>query len=110
MVLNVRVQQENMELITQNLGIYVSVYVLIVFLVPWLVFAYWVIKFHFAVRKVMGTAYTPWAAFKYAPNYAAVNKEFGRVFSIRNKLLLTVLGIWGVGFIVLAGFLYYVGY
>ena len=99
-----------MEHIIQNLGAYVSIYAFIVFFIPWLFFSYWVIKFHFAVKKVMGEKYTPWAAIRYSAYYASENKEFGEVFTKRNKAFVTVTVAWLVGFVFLFGFIFLINY
>jgi len=83
-----------MELLAQILESYLGVYIVVVFILPWLVLAYWVAKFHFAVKEAMGAAYSPWEAFKKSPKYAAENKKFGEVFSKRNKYFVVVLIIW----------------
>ena len=95
-----------MELLAQNLEIVLSVYIVIVFFLPWLILVYWVVKFHYAVKEVMGSAYSSWEAFKQSPKYAAQNKEFGEVFSKRNKCFVAVALIWFVGLAGLAGLIY----
>ena len=95
-----------MELLAQNLESVLGVYIAIVFLLPWLIFVYWVVKFHYAVKEVMGSAYSPWEAFKQSPKYAVQNKEFGEVFSKRNKCFIVVALIWFVGFAGLVGLIY----
>ena len=98
-----------MELLTQNVEIYLSAYIIIVFFVPWLVLMYWIIRFHIAVKEVMGSAYTAWEAAKQSPRYATENKDFGEIFSKRNWCLAIVLLVWIVGSAVLFSLIYLVG-
>lgn len=95
-----------MDVLAQNFESYIGMYIALVFVLPWLIFVYWVVRFHFAVKEVMGSAYSPWEAFKQSPKYAAENKEFGEVFYKRNKCFVIVILIWLVGFAGLAGLIY----
>ena len=95
-----------MESFVQNAESYMLTYITIVFCIPWLVLVYWVVKFHYAVKEVMGAEYTSWGAFKYSAKYAADNKEFGKVFYKRNLCFAIVLVIWVVGAIGFVGLFY----
>lgn len=97
------------ELLFENKELVLRIYVLAIFIIPWIVAMIWHLRFMNGIRGEMGARF--W--FAIFPNQEAANLVSGsaRLSALkqkRNSWFLTTLGIWLVGaivFVLLLGWL-----
>lgn len=72
------------------------------FIIPYLILVYWIVKFHLAVSKSMGSKYEP----RLATRHALENEEIGKIFHKRNFWGKVTLIGFILGTLIFAGAIY----